>query len=71
MFRKRSLWGEIMALQPSGTLRDFMRAHAQSIHFVTVESDSIFRDLDTAADYRRQHSLSQGKPPGDISDKAL
>lgn len=50
----RSLWKEILYLNPPRTLRDFMQGHADQIHYVEVKNDSIFRDLDTDADYLRE-----------------
>ncbi len=52
----RPLWADIMTLEPPTTLRDFVHAHAEHIHYVAVESDTIIRDLDTPDDYRREHS---------------
>lgn len=50
----RSLWSEIMALTPPQTLRDFISANAQDIHYLTVDRASILRDLDTPEDYEQQ-----------------
>jgi molybdenum cofactor cytidylyltransferase len=50
----RQLWYGIMALEPPATLRDFVRAHEKHILYVNVDSDTIFRDLDTPGDYQRE-----------------
>jgi molybdenum cofactor cytidylyltransferase len=51
----RSLWGEIMALQPPQTLRNLMNAHQDQIAYLNVLDDTILRDLDTPEDYIREH----------------
>jgi molybdenum cofactor cytidylyltransferase len=51
----RSLWGEIMAIQPPQTLRDLMNAQQDHIHYLNALDDSILRDLDTPDDYDREH----------------
>ncbi len=51
---QRSLWSEIMALTPPQTLRDFISANAQDIHYLAVDRASILRDLDTPEDYEQQ-----------------
>jgi len=48
----RSLWGEFLEMSPGLTPRDFLDAHAKTIHYVNVESPSILADLDTPEDYR-------------------
>lgn len=50
----RSLWNEILALADPATMRDFLIAHQALIHYVSVENDSVLRDLDTPADYTRE-----------------
>ena len=47
----RSLWAEILDLQPSKTLRDFLLVHSDDIYYVEVQNNSILRDLDTETDY--------------------
>jgi molybdenum cofactor cytidylyltransferase len=51
----RSLWGEVLALQPPRTLRDVLNAQGERISYLPVETDSVLRDLDTPADYAREH----------------
>ena len=47
----RSLWGEILALKPSETLRDFLNDHADEIQYVNMDTPTILADLDTPEDY--------------------
>lgn len=51
----RSLWGDILALKPSGTLRDFLNNHTNEIRYVNVDSPSILADLDSPEDYQKSH----------------
>jgi len=51
----RSLWNEILALKPPESPRDFLTRHANAIHYVNVETQSILADLDTPEDYERSH----------------
>jgi molybdenum cofactor cytidylyltransferase len=50
----RSLWPQILALKPPQTLRHFMQAHAATIRYHNVETNSILQDIDTPEDYARQ-----------------
>lgn len=52
---------EILGLAGLETMRDFMQAHAEQIHHITVETDSILRDMDTPADYQRELARHQGQ----------
>lgn len=45
-------WDEIRRMCAPETLRDFLNHHADEIHYVTVDNDSILKDLDTPEDYR-------------------
>lgn len=56
----RSLWQAVMNLKPPQTLRDFFAEHAESIHYVNVNTPTILQDLDTPEDYERYRPL--GKP---------
>jgi len=51
----RSLWNEILVLKPPESPRDFLTRHADAIHYVNVETQSILADLDTPEDYQRSH----------------
>ena len=47
----RAWWSELLALPEAATLRDFIRAHEEHIRYVTVETDSVLKDMDTPEDY--------------------
>jgi molybdenum cofactor cytidylyltransferase len=47
----RAWWDELLALPETATLRDFIRAHEDSIRYVVVETDSILADVDTPEEY--------------------
>ena len=47
----KSLWEEILSLKPPQTMRDFFTAHAGQIDYEVVNTESIFKDLDTPQDY--------------------
>jgi molybdenum cofactor cytidylyltransferase len=47
----RRHWDAILALDWDRALRDVINAHADRIHYVTVATDSILRDIDTAEEY--------------------
>jgi molybdenum cofactor cytidylyltransferase len=49
-----SLWPQILALKPPQTLRDFMQAHAETICYQNVDTNSILQDIDTPEDYAQQ-----------------
>jgi len=51
----RSLWDEILALNPPESPRDFLNRHAADIHYVEAETSSIIADLDTPEDYQKAH----------------
>ena len=44
-------WDEILKMPVGGTSRDFLNRHAQDIHYVLVDTPTIFQDLDTPEDY--------------------
>jgi molybdenum cofactor cytidylyltransferase len=50
---ERSLWGEILSMQPPQTLRDFLNTHAGEICYVETDA-SILKDLDTPEQYSRE-----------------
>ena len=51
----RSLWPEILAMDSrQESLRDFLKRHADHIHYVLVDTPSIFKDLDTPEDYQAE-----------------
>ena len=47
----RVWWPELLALPPTATLRDFIRAHEDHIRYVVVETDSVVKDMDTPEEY--------------------
>ena len=49
----RSLWDEILALQPPETPRDFLNHHANEIRYVNMDTPTILADLDTPEDYQK------------------
>jgi molybdenum cofactor cytidylyltransferase len=59
----RSLWGELLNMQPQASPRDFLNRHAAQIQYVETDTSSILADLDTPQDYRRARPGPQ--PSGD------
>ena len=49
----RSLWNEILALQPPQTLRDFLNNNSEEIHYLNLDTPTILKDLDTPDDYNK------------------
>jgi len=56
----RSLWSDFIDPQPPQTMRHLINVHKDRIHYVLVNTDSIFRDLDTPADYDRERPHTPG-----------
>jgi molybdenum cofactor cytidylyltransferase len=50
----RRLWPEILDLPDKASLRDVMNAHSEHIGYVSVDTDSVLRDVDTPEDYRQE-----------------
>lgn len=50
----RPLWSELLQLSPERSLRDFVQAHAAAIRYVTVDTPSILKDLDTPEDWENE-----------------
>ncbi len=50
---ERSLWTELLELQPPQSPRDFLNRHAAEIAYVEMDTPSILADLDTPQDYRQ------------------
>jgi molybdenum cofactor cytidylyltransferase len=48
---RSELWQELLALHQHQTPRDFLRQHAQLIHYVDWHDDSVLRDIDTPEEY--------------------
>jgi molybdenum cofactor cytidylyltransferase len=49
----RTLWFELENLNPSFTLRDFLRKYQDEILYLDVDSPSVLQDLDTPQDYQQ------------------
>jgi molybdenum cofactor cytidylyltransferase len=49
----RACWPEILALPTGASLRDVWRAHPNWLRYVSVDTETILRDMDTPDDYRR------------------
>jgi molybdenum cofactor cytidylyltransferase len=47
----RACWAEVLTLLPSANLREVLRAHADWLRYISVDSESILRDMDTPEDY--------------------
>jgi len=47
----RSLWNELLALSAPASPRDFLNNHADEIHYVNMDTQTILADLDTPEDY--------------------
>jgi len=47
----RAHWDEILRLRSPASLRDFLGRHAEEIHYVEIDNNSILQDLDTPEDY--------------------
>lgn len=52
----RRYWTEIFNLPRGGAPRDIINAHAEDIHYVNVNTDSVLRDVDTPQDYSDERS---------------
>jgi molybdenum cofactor cytidylyltransferase len=52
----RSLWDEVLALEPPATLRDFLNNHVPSIQYVNLNTPTILADLDTPEDYQKSRT---------------
>ncbi len=51
MLLEQQLWSEILALPVGAVAREVINRYAAEIHYVTVENDSILRDMDTPREY--------------------
>ncbi len=50
---ERTLWSDLENLNPSFTMRDFLRKHQDEIHYLEVDTPTVLQDLDTPQDYQR------------------
>lgn len=49
----RARWADVLALPPGANLREALRAHADWVHYVEMDTETILRDMDTPEDYER------------------
>ena len=49
----RGRWPEVLALPLDSNLREMLRARADWLHYVEVDTETILRDVDTPDDYER------------------
>ncbi len=54
----RRYWAEILALPDGGAPRDVIDQHKDRITYVTVDTDSVIRDVDTPHDYQQERKLA-------------
>jgi len=47
----RACWPEVLALPLNANLREVLRAHADWLHYLEVDTETILRDVDTPEDY--------------------
>jgi molybdenum cofactor cytidylyltransferase len=50
----RGLWPDILSLEPPANMRDFFSRKNAQIYYVTVETASVLKDIDTPEEYERQ-----------------
>lgn len=53
----RRFWADALGLPASATPRNLFNLHAEHIHYLNVDTDSILRDVDTPGDYERERKL--------------
>ncbi len=61
----RRYWPEMLSLPRDGAPRDLINTHADAIHYVTANNDSVLRDVDTPRDYEEERwkaGLGRFKP---------
>jgi molybdenum cofactor cytidylyltransferase len=49
----RMYWQELLNLPAGGAPRDVINAHAEAIHYINVDTDSVLKDVDTPDDYEQ------------------
>jgi len=59
----RPLWGEILGMDESRSMRDFLNGHSAEIQYVEIDSPAILQDLDTPADYEKYKPNAIDNPP--------
>lgn len=53
----RRYWADALALPNTATPRNLLNLHAENIHYVNVDTDSVLRDVDTPQDYERERRI--------------
>jgi molybdenum cofactor cytidylyltransferase len=56
----RAAWGDVLALRPPDTLRDYLRDHSREIAYVVVEDPGVLQDVDRPEDYERAVGRAAG-----------
>jgi molybdenum cofactor cytidylyltransferase len=54
----RSYWKEILDLPEGAAPRDVIDAHKDQLAYVTVDTDTVLRDVDTPEAYREERRLA-------------
>ena len=57
---EKSLWPQILRLDPPATMREFFHQHDRLIRYLEVDSSSVLSDLDTPEDYQKNKPAPQG-----------
>lgn len=47
----RTMWDEILSLEPGSSMRSFLNARAGEIEYVNLDTATVLQDLDTPEDY--------------------
>lgn len=53
----RRYWADAFALPVTATPRNLLNLHAEHIHYINVDTDSVLRDVDTPQDYERERKI--------------
>ena len=59
----RAYWSEILKLRRNEGFLDVINAHADQIHYISVDTDSILRNVDTVEDYHQERIRAGLKDP--------
>jgi molybdenum cofactor cytidylyltransferase len=54
----KSLWSDLLEMQPDRSMRDFMKAHEAVITYLEVDRPSVLKDLDTPQDWERERPIT-------------
>lgn len=57
---KNSLFPDLLKQSEETTLRDFIEAHNETIHYVDVPTNEVLLDIDTPEDYKKYKPLNSG-----------